>query len=593
MSKPYVHVRPVEEATFVDKCVAAIWSAMSASVVAFAIVLLAWNAATIPPEPPPPPPKPQTTRLPLKSAQPPKEAPRKPMSPVQKRSLGYVVAFGSFFLVLIGSYGPYLRLRLHRHAHGIVRRAAEKAAAEQAAREAATRKREKEEQVKREREQREREAAYAVAQAEFAERTRWQSVTARALHDEATDVFATYAAATPEQRLLITGAYNVLLNGAHPSLKDERRSLPPLPTLSPQARLLFLPHVIGADHDGNRYDRLDLAASQPAKGRYVYQADHGLPDLANWQKKIPAINAYLGGRWRVELGPNTSVILAGMPSLPEAFRLTPDMLRADNLFLGVNLVTGDPFYVPIRRQSHTLVQGTTGVGKSTFMHQIMASVLMNPTAFDAVYLIDLKYGLEARRYTTLSAKVHLVDKVEQVPGLLTKLEKIMSDRAADMIPRGSVLWEKGRVLVIVDECADLFKVREKRKPGDATLSIEDRFASLAQKARAMGILLWMQAHEATNEGVPLVVRRHLRTLIGFKQSNAQAMALMGQVVENTPIPFPDLKTGQVIYQDGNDGTQRYALQGAMVTFEDVKQLVTGAGGTSGQPATTPTRKATS
>lgn len=41
----------------------------------------------------------------------------------------------------------------------------------------------------------------------------------------------------------------------------------------------------------------------------------------------------------------------------------------------------------------------------------------------------------------------------------------------------------------------------------------------------------------------------------------------------TPIPFPELKRGQVIFQDGDDGTHRLALQGAFVTFDDVQAMM--------------------
>ncbi len=430
--------------------------------------------------------------------------------------------------------------------------------------------------AQREKDEKEGAKRQAEWEAQTAEQRKWANVALLPLTDPAApDVFTTYANATQEQKTIILASYDGRLNSAHPSHKKETNyaPLPPLPSLPPQARILYLPHVIGAEHGVGRYDRLDLEASDPSSHRYVYVGDGGMPNLANWQREIPAINRYLGGRWRVEGGDGSSVVLTGMPAIPELFELPPAMLTKGAFFLGADLSTGKPFSVPIKRMTHAFVQGTTGVGKSTFMHQLMASVMFNIEAFDTIYVVDLKFGLEAGRYAQLSPKIHLVDDVAQIPDMLTQLETKMRERATDMKKRGAVLWEGGRILVVVDECADLFKAKEKRKAGDTAPSTEDRFASLAQKARAMGILLWMQAHEATNDGVPLVVRRHLRTLIGFKQSTAQAVALMGQVAENTPIPFPELKPGQVIYQDGNDGTQRFAIQGAFVTFEDVQALM--------------------
>lgn len=472
---------------------------------------------------------------------------------------------------------PYVcRMAIYLADKAAIRRKQAEQAAATAAREAREAQERRAYLAQREKEEKEGKIRLAEWEAGRAEQRKWADVPLLPLTDPAAaDVFATFANATPEQRKIILASYDARLNNAHPSQKKETNyaPLPPLPSLAPQARVLYLPHVIGAEHGIGRYDRLDLEASNPAAQRFVYVGEGGMPNLSNWQRQIPSINRYLGGRWRIEGGNGSSVILTGMPTIPEAFTLPPAMLTKEAFFLGADLATGMPFTVPIKRMTHALVQGTTGVGKSTFMHQLMASVMFNIDAFDQIYMVDLKFGLEAGRYAQLSPKIKLIDDVAQIPDMLTQLEAKMRERATDMKARGSVLWEGGRILVVVDECADLFKAKEKRKAGDTSPSTEDRFASLAQKARAMGILLWMQAHEATNDGVPLVVRRHLRTLIGFKQSTAQAVALMGQVAENTPIPFPELNPGQVIYQDGNDGTQRFAIQGAFVTFEDVQALM--------------------
>jgi hypothetical protein len=457
-------------------------------------------------------------------------------------------------------FPPFLRLRLRTHAHAVARRGAEARAAKENAYAAEAARRMAEHEAQRKQHDLDRK-----------EREKWTPPPQRTLapSDAASPpFFDLYASGTPEQRGQMRVGYENRLTAATARDKDFALPLGRLTDLSREANALFLPAIIGAGDSP-----LDLAASSLAGKRLVYVGTTGIPDLAYWQKTIPAINAILGGQWRVERGAGTTVLLTGLPNIPERFALAPTMLSKGNLFLGLDLVTGQPHTIPIKRFAHTIVQGSAGVGKSTLMHQLMASVLYNIDSFDHVYLIDLKFGLEANRYAKLSPKISIVADVAEVPTLLTELERVMRDRATDMKQRGSVMWERGRILVVVDECADLFKAKDKRKAGDTALTIEERFVSLAQKARALGIVLWMQAHEATNDGIPLSVRRHLRTIIGFKQPAAQAQQLMGQVADSTPIPFPELKRGQVIYQDGDDGTHRLALQGAFVTFDDVQAMM--------------------
>ena len=458
------------------------------------------------------------------------------------------------------AFAPFLRLRLRTHAHAVARRAAQAQAAKENAYavEAAIR-------------QAEDEAERKQHELDRIEREKWNQAADRTLirsDPPSPSFFDLYASATPDQRVQMRIGYENRLIAATARDKLVARPLGRLTDLSAEANALFLPAIVGAGDSP-----LDLAASSLAGKRLVYVGTTDVPDLAHWQKSIPAINAILGGQWRVERGAGTTVVLTGLPDIPERFALAPTMLSKGNLFLGLDLVTGQPHTIPIKRFAHTIVQGSAGVGKSTLMHQLMASVLHNIDAFDHVYLVDLKFGLEANRYAKLSPKIGIVADVSEVPALLTDLERIMRDRATDMKARGSVMWERGRGLVVVDECADLFKAKETRSPGDTALTIEERFVSLAQKARALGIVLWMQAHEATNDGIPLSVRRHLRTIIGFKQPAAQAQQLMGQVADSTPIPFPELKRGQVIFQDGDDGTHRLALQGAFVTFDDVQAMM--------------------
>ncbi|MEQ1711372.1 MAG: hypothetical protein ABL908_08215, partial [Hyphomicrobium sp.] len=236
-----------------------------------------------------------------------------------------------------------------------------------------------------------------------------------------------------------------------------------------------------------------------------------------------------------------------------------------HLYLGTDINTGLPFFTPFDTISHTLMQGATGLGKSTFMKMALASVVKNLDLFEHVYLVDLKYGLSALPFAKLDPRITVIARHDAVPPLIDRLEALSDQRGVDLGNRGLENWDGGITLVIVDEFSDL--LLELEKTADRT-RLENRLIRIASKSRTLGIRLWMQVQSATADAIPANLKRNLTSRIAFRQTNPEATAMFAST-EHMPAELPTLREGQVIFQDGRT-SRRYALQGALTSLHDVK-----------------------
>jgi S-DNA-T family DNA segregation ATPase FtsK/SpoIIIE len=138
---------------------------------------------------------------------------------------------------------------------------------------------------------------------------------------------------------------------------------------------------------------------------------------------------------------------------------------------------------------HMLVAGTTGSGKSIFMHQLILSLLIRHPHDLQLYLLDPKM-VEFPVYSSLRS-CNVVSTTQGAVELLSNLCGEM-DRRYQLLSRGghrdidsynSLHKNKpmGRIVVFIDELADLMLTARK--------NVEASIVRLAQKARACGIHL--------------------------------------------------------------------------------------------------------
>lgn len=160
------------------------------------------------------------------------------------------------------------------------------------------------------------------------------------------------------------------------------------------------------------------------------------------------------------------------------FKLGRQVLRPEgNLtcLLGETLL-GDPVWMDLTKNPHLLIAGTTGSGKSTALHAIIANMLLYPNT--QLYLIDPK-NIEFFKYQSFK-RVEVVFNYDDSVALLESLCNEMDVRYENIRKDNVDLKNLKYIVLVIDEFADI--------------SLQDKngifynlLCRLAQKSRAAGI----------------------------------------------------------------------------------------------------------
>jgi len=145
---------------------------------------------------------------------------------------------------------------------------------------------------------------------------------------------------------------------------------------------------------------------------------------------------------------------------------------------------------------HLLVAGTTGSGKTVFLHSLIYQLIKKDIE---LYLIDGKNGFEFGKYE-YNANV-VIDNEEIVPTINNIIEKMESRYSQDIIERSKP------IIIVVDEFVDLIMQKK---------VIEDLFVRLAQKGRGAKIHLILATQRPDSNILKGVLRSNIPSRIAFK-----------------------------------------------------------------------------
>jgi S-DNA-T family DNA segregation ATPase FtsK/SpoIIIE len=293
----------------------------------------------------------------------------------------------------------------------------------------------------------------------------------------------------------------------------------------------------------------------PRLTRYTLDL-HALDDLDRLKRSISKIAFALGldeeaisqsrapGEQQVYLlvpRPVASWRYVGWSEVRSAIRSTDAGRMRLPLCLGTDAM-GEPFLRDLAEAPHLFVAGTTGSGKSMCLHAILLSLIEAPDSNVELVLIDPKQvefnayqsfkGLRAGGIITSAndALVALEDLVEEMDLRQEKMRKL---DARDIVEANTLGARMSRIIVVVDELADLLFTRRE---------IEDPLTRLAQKARSSGIhlvLATQRPEAATFSGllrsnipsrIALTVQKAAESRIILDEGGAEALQKRGDML---------------------------------------------------------------
>ena len=186
---------------------------------------------------------------------------------------------------------------------------------------------------------------------------------------------------------------------------------------------------------------------------------------------------------------------------------------------------------------HLLVGGTTGSGKTVFLHSLIYQLIQKDIE---LYLIDGKNGYEFGQYKD---NANVVIENDEIVGVIKNIIEKMEDRYAN-----SNFSDSKPIIVVVDEFVDLIMQNK---------IIEDLFVRLAQKGRSAKIHLILATQRPDSNILKGVLRSNLPSRIALKvQKSTESKIILDETgAENL------FGKGDMLFSNGKDIKR---LQGFLV-----------------------------
>jgi len=213
-------------------------------------------------------------------------------------------------------------------------------------------------------------------------------------------------------------------------------------------------------------------------------------------------------------------------------------INKNNLSFVVGMDDEDNFQeADLQELAHLLVAGTTGSGKTVFLHSLIYQFIQKNIE---LYLIDGKNGHEFGKYED---RANVVIESDEVVGVINKIIQNMEDRYTY-----DYLSDSKPIVIIVDEFVDLIMQKN---------IIEDLFVRLAQKGRGAKIHLILATQRPDSHILKGVLRSNLPSRVAFKvQKSTESKIILDEIgAENL------FGKGDMLFSDGKEIKR---LQGFLV-----------------------------
>ena len=177
---------------------------------------------------------------------------------------------------------------------------------------------------------------------------------------------------------------------------------------------------------------------------------------------------------------------------------------------------------------HLLIAGTTGSGKSVFLHNLITTFCCNPNNY--LYLVDCKQ-VEFSIYEKNARVCYDVFGAESAATYCNHIIDVMESRYAAMKRAGvnnfkdykKIYPDSRRYILIIDELSDLIGDKESRS------AIVPRLLRIAQKGRAAGCHIILATQRPDASVINGTLKGNIPTRVAFKTiSNIDSRVILDQ-----------------------------------------------------------------
>ncbi|NMB70212.1 DNA translocase FtsK [candidate division WWE3 bacterium] len=267
--------------------------------------------------------------------------------------------------------------------------------------------------------------------------------------------------------------------------------------------------------------------------------------------------------------PNNSRGIVGFKTL-----ITSDSMKAMKSKLGCVLgkdVGGKVLSYDIGKMPHMLVAGTTGSGKSIFIHNVLFSILYRATPHEVKFILIDPKRVELIHYQDIP---HLITPVitdmDKAPGvfkwLVGEMERRYKLLEKARVPNIDAYNEQSGfqalhyIVMVVDELAEIMVID--------SAGVEKSIIRLAQLARAVGIHLILAVQRPSTNIITGSIKANIPCRIAFNV----ASQVDSRVIIDQQGAEKLLGKGDMLFVPP-DIAKPIRLQGGWVSPEEIKKLV--------------------
>jgi S-DNA-T family DNA segregation ATPase FtsK/SpoIIIE len=241
-----------------------------------------------------------------------------------------------------------------------------------------------------------------------------------------------------------------------------------------------------------------------------------------------------------------------------------------NIPLGVN-PSNEVVHVDIKDFPHLLIAGTTGSGKTSYLHSMICSLLMKTTPDQLQFMMVDSKMVELPIYDSIP---HLLcpvitdawEAITSFKALVSFMEsryKLAQEYGAkDLDELNEKLPQHEKrpyILVVVDEMADLMMLSKHE--------IEESITRLAQKSRAVGIHLVLATQSPRREVVTGLIKSNLPSRLAF----AVGSALDSRIILDQGGAQDLIGAGDALFS--SQGRTPFRIQTPYVDSEEISAVV--------------------
>jgi hypothetical protein len=300
---------------------------------------------------------------------------------------------------------------------------------------------------------------------------------------------------------------------------------------------------------------------------------------SDFEKCLPQISSRLSQPIETIRKPSASVPIieivikrSRLPSYLDYRKLPLDELRPGEFFIGQS--DKDFIKAVLSKLPHMLVAGQTGAGKTTFVQQLIATILTR-TPGAHVCLIDMKSGIDFQPFLEVPS-FELVSTHEGAKTCIAAISALYEARKAHLLKKTKQNWDQfsqkdlanektldglplGPVLLVIDELAELSKIAKGEKQND---KLQEDLASFARLCRYAGIHLILGTQRPDKRILDMQSKDNCPARVCFSVPSVAASNLvLGDMTATSLGAHP----GRAVYQLGhNQVVQTPHIKGAVL-----------------------------